>query len=92
VALLTALLYSRSGPLSLLYTNAPSRIQKVNRLGHVDVKFEDVLRNCEDVVLDTKEGFALLSCDPGRDSWNTVMVYLLYELRNFMPTDHYRAH
>ena len=73
-----------------MYTNAPSRIQTVNKLGSIDVKFADVLRNCEDAVLDTAEGFALLSCDPGRDSWNTVMVPLLRILQA-SSTDRCRA-
>ncbi|EME85517.1 uncharacterized protein MYCFIDRAFT_130988, partial [Pseudocercospora fijiensis CIRAD86] len=31
------------------------------------------IRNCEDIYLSQTHGYALLSCDPGRDSWNTVM-------------------
>lgn len=40
------------------------------------IKFRDQIRNCEDVVLDEGAGVAILSCDPGRDRWNTVMVKL----------------
>jgi arylesterase/paraoxonase len=38
------------------------------------VKFVNAVRNCEDVVLDEARGVAILSCDAGRDKWNTVMV------------------
>ena len=47
-------------------------MQRLNNLENFDIKFEDQIRNREDAVLDTKAGFALLSCDPGRDYWNTV--------------------
>lgn len=39
-----------------------------------DVKFTDQVRSCEDVVLIEDWGLALLVCDPGRETWNTVMV------------------
>lgn len=35
--------------------------------------FKDELKNCEDVVTIPSQGAAILSCDPGRDMWNTVM-------------------
>jgi hypothetical protein len=38
------------------------------------VKFVNDVRNCEDIVLDEARGAAILSCDAGRDKWNTVMV------------------
>lgn len=38
------------------------------------MKFADKLRNCEDALLDEAMGLAILSCDVGRDKWNTVMV------------------
>ena len=73
-SLLTAFLYSRAGSLYSLYANAPGRLQHINNLKNSDIRFREDVRNCEDVVLDTDQGFALLSCDPGRDTWNTVMV------------------
>lgn len=80
VASFAALLYSRAGVLSLMYTNAPSRLQKINNLKSIDVRFTDILRYCEDAVLDTDAGFALLSCDAGRGEWNTVMACALCNL------------
>jgi hypothetical protein len=38
------------------------------------VKFGDRIRNCEDAVLVPSRRVAILACDPGRDTWNTVMV------------------
>lgn len=38
------------------------------------MKFADKLRNCEDALLDEAMGLAILSCDVGRDKWNTIMV------------------
>lgn len=43
-------------------------------LAHGEVKFAGSLKNCEDVIIEPTGGFALLSCSPGRDRWNTVMV------------------
>lgn len=56
------------------YANAPERIQHINNVKNLQIKFADQIRNCEDLALDPHEGFAILSCDPGRDTWNTVMV------------------
>lgn len=39
-----------------------------------EIKFQDRVRNCEDVLIEEGMGVAFLSCDPGRDQWNTVMV------------------
>ena len=72
--LFAVFIYSRARPLYAIYANAPSRFQRVNNLQQRNIKFADGVRNCEDVLLDATEGFALLSCDPGRDTWNTVMV------------------
>lgn len=57
-----------------MYTNAPNRLERVNAFNSFNIQYVDYVRNCEDAVLDADAGFALLSCDPGRDSWNTVMV------------------
>jgi hypothetical protein len=56
------------------------------------IKFPDVLRNCEDVLLDEELGIAYLSCDPGRDWWNAVMVrYKLSIDRGMRLNSPYRA-
>jgi arylesterase/paraoxonase len=53
------------------------------------IKFEKEVRNCEDIILDEARGAAILSCDAGRDRWNTVMVCgiaLLLPSYNFLCT------
>lgn len=55
------------------YLNAPARLPKVNNVGDFQVAFQDIIRNCEDAYLNQNGGWALLSCDPGRDEWNAVM-------------------
>ena len=67
-------LYDRYLTLSALLSNGPGRIQSVNNFQDYEIKFKDRLRNCEDVLVDENIGIAFLSCDPGRDRWNTVMV------------------
>lgn len=71
---LSAFVYSRASLLRVFYSNAPGRLTHINNVKNLQVKFADQIRNCEDCAIDTHEGFALLSCDPGRDLWNTVMV------------------
>lgn len=46
---------------------------EIKTLGDYTVKFSDRLRNCEDALLVEEDRVAILSCDPGRDYWNTVM-------------------
>lgn len=41
--------------------------------GRHAVLFADRIRNCEDGFVVPELGVAFLSCDPGRDGWNTVM-------------------
>jgi arylesterase/paraoxonase len=60
--------------LTTFYANSPQRLVKVHTAKSHDVKFEDRLRSCEDVLLLEEEGIALLACDAGREKWNTVMV------------------
>lgn len=74
VALLAAFIYARWSILPFFFVNAPARLSSVNAIGDYEVRFKDVVRNCEDIYLNENEGWALLSCDPGRDKWNTVMV------------------
>lgn len=67
-------LVDRIYPLILIYKNTGDRLLNVSVFSDYKIKFEDRVRNCEDVHLDEELGIAYLSCDPGRDRWNTVMV------------------
>ncbi|KAK4555862.1 hypothetical protein LTR86_007082 [Recurvomyces mirabilis] len=71
--LLGTFLYSNRGSLMTLYANRPGSLKEYNILPSAGVEFEDIVRSCEDVYMNTNEGWAILSCDPGRASWNTVM-------------------
>ena len=73
LTLLGLYLASRARSISLLYNNHPDRLVEVNRLPHYAIKYADRIRNCEDAVMVPEDGLAILSCDPGRDRWNTVM-------------------
>ncbi|KPM45163.1 hypothetical protein AK830_g1412 [Neonectria ditissima] len=73
LALLGPLLWPRIRVLSIFYKNAPERLQRMNALESLELKFEDRIRNCEDALLLEDKGLAILSCDPGREIWNTVM-------------------
>ncbi|ROW15074.1 hypothetical protein VPNG_03477 [Cytospora leucostoma] len=73
LAALTTFLAARVQVLSLAYFNAPARMPKHTNFTSYGVKFADQVRSCEDVVLIEDRGLALLVCDPGRETWNTVM-------------------
>lgn len=73
-AAVSAFIYSRASMLHIFYANHPSRLPRINNVKNLQVKFADQIRYCEDMAIDTFEGRAILSCDPGRDRWNTVMV------------------
>ncbi|KAJ4357319.1 uncharacterized protein N0V89_001894 [Didymosphaeria variabile] len=61
--------------LSEIVANRPGSYTPIDTFKGHDIKFRDVrgFRNCEDVLLDEGLGLAILSCDEGRDKWNTVM-------------------
>ncbi|KAI7913089.1 hypothetical protein M0657_008426 [Pyricularia oryzae] len=70
--------------LSRIYANRPHKLPPVNASfvatteaggsgGRHAVLFADRIRNCEDGFVVPELGVAFLSCDPGRDGWNTVM-------------------
>jgi arylesterase / paraoxonase len=61
----------------ILIKNQPGWLPTIATFSEYKVKLEEVVRNCEDVVLDESHSVAILSCDPGRDKWNTVMVQSL---------------
>lgn len=67
-------MYERINLIQTFYQNAPSRITKVNNIGKYEIKFEDRIRSCEDVLLIEEYHLAVLACDPGRERHNTVMV------------------
>jgi arylesterase / paraoxonase len=72
--LATPYLYGRFQLLSLFYKNAPNRLPRIEAFKSHEIKFADRAKNCEDALLVESKGLAILSCDLGRDTWNTVMV------------------
>ncbi|KAF2141935.1 uncharacterized protein K452DRAFT_227235, partial [Aplosporella prunicola CBS 121167] len=54
-------------------TQAPDVLRNTTTFKSHEVRYPELLTNCEDVVMIEEEGVALLSCDVGRDGWNTVM-------------------
>ncbi|KAF5553802.1 serum paraoxonase lactonase 3 [Fusarium mexicanum] len=73
VGLIASFVYERINLIQTFYQNTPSRITKVNNIGKYEVKFEDQIRSCEDVLLIEEYHLAVLACDPGRERHNTVM-------------------
>ncbi|KAF5251881.1 hypothetical protein FANTH_3063 [Fusarium anthophilum] len=73
IGLIASFVYERINLIQTFYQNTPSRITKVNNIGKYEVKFEDQIRSCEDVLLIEEYHLALLACDPGRERHNTVM-------------------
>ncbi|KAL7624460.1 hypothetical protein AAE478_006025 [Parahypoxylon ruwenzoriense] len=73
LAPLAAFLAGRVRVLSLAYFNAPTRMPSYANFTSYEIKFADRIRNCEDALLVEARGLALLACDPGRETWNTVM-------------------
>ncbi|EGU85415.1 hypothetical protein FOXB_04126 [Fusarium oxysporum f. sp. conglutinans Fo5176] len=73
IGLIASFVYERINLIQTFYQNAPSRITKVNNIGKYEVKFQDQIRSCEDVLLIEKYHLAILACDPGRERHNTVM-------------------
>lgn len=59
--------------LTLLFSNHPNNLPELNKFSTSSVKFQNKLRNCEDGIIIDEDALAILSCDPGRDLWNTVM-------------------
>ncbi|CAO2657305.1 Nn.00g034310.m01.CDS01 [Neocucurbitaria sp. VM-36] len=73
LAIIAPYLYDRYTALSAIAANRPGKLQKIYNIKGHEVKFQDQIRNCEDVLVEEGMGIAFLSCDPGRDRWNTVM-------------------
>jgi arylesterase/paraoxonase len=59
--------------LSEIVANRPGHYTPIDTFKSYEIKFQDEIKNCEDLLLDEDSGMAILSCDPGRDRWNTVM-------------------
>ncbi|KAL1645208.1 hypothetical protein SLS58_003915 [Diplodia intermedia] len=72
VALLWPELSWRIGTLQLVTADVAT-LQNVTTFKEQQIKHQDILKNCEDVVVLEDQGVAILSCDPQRDAWNTVM-------------------
>ncbi|PSK60627.1 Guanine nucleotide-exchange factor SEC12 [Elsinoe australis] len=74
VAVISPKLYTQGRLLwSLESSNVPAALQRRQAPYVFNWKLSDKVRNCEDLVLDKASGYAILSCDPTRDIWNTVM-------------------
>lgn len=71
--------------LAILLRNSPAKLPELNTFDNFSVKFSDRIRNCEDALLVEEQGLAILSCDPGRDLWNTVMGTFV-ENRSMIPS------
>ncbi|KAF2176220.1 putative paraoxonase [Zopfia rhizophila CBS 207.26] len=67
LALIGPYLYDRYLGISSVLSDRPGKLKSIHNIKQHEVKVQDRIRNCEDV------GLAILSCDPGRDRWNTVM-------------------
>ncbi|KAH4234913.1 hypothetical protein HBI06_058030 [Parastagonospora nodorum] len=65
--------YDRYLAFSNIVANGPGKLEPVYAFSSHELKFTDKLKNCEDLILHEELGIAFLSCDPGRDRWNTVM-------------------
>ena len=51
----------------------PKDFTPINTFKSHEIQFKNRIRNCEDILLDENLALAVLSCDAGRDQWNTVM-------------------
>ncbi|KAI0895702.1 hypothetical protein F4806DRAFT_467662 [Annulohypoxylon nitens] len=76
LAALVPFLYDSYMRLSVIFNNAPGKLVHINNLKY-EIKFEDSVRDCEDALLIESKGLAIFSCDPGRESYNTVMGIFL---------------
>lgn len=75
-------LFDRYTAFSPMAASRPGRFQNLQAFTSYEVKYQHSLRNCEDVILEETLGIAFLSCDPGRDRWNTVMVNSRFEIEH----------
>ncbi|KAI2628073.1 hypothetical protein GGS26DRAFT_132416 [Hypomontagnella submonticulosa] len=83
LAALSPSLYDCFQRVSIIYQNAPERLLNIDNLKSYEIKFADKIRSCEDVLLVESKGLAIVACDPGRESRNTVMgVFLPGDIPN----------
>ncbi|KAK1989985.1 putative paraoxonase [Colletotrichum falcatum] len=73
LAALYPYIFTRLRALSFLWVNSPGKLREFKAFSTYELKFRRELRNCEDALVVEEDGVAILSCDPGRDLWNTVM-------------------
>ncbi|KAJ0417938.1 hypothetical protein BJY00DRAFT_288683 [Aspergillus carlsbadensis] len=66
-------LQGRKHAVSLLINNKPENLPEINKFSSSSYKLINKVRNCEDGIIIEEDAFAILSCDAGRDLWNTVM-------------------
>ncbi|KAJ4383968.1 hypothetical protein N0V86_000812 [Didymella sp. IMI 355093] len=73
LAVVAPWLYDRYTAFAPMAASRPGILQNLQTYTSHEVKYQDRLRNCEDIIMERTLGIAFLSCDPGRDRWNTVM-------------------
>lgn len=87
-------IFARLQALSLFFANRPGRITEIRTWTDHSVKFRDRIRNCEDGLIVEEDGIAILSCDAGRDLYNTVMGTFATDFSSIPPGEllMYRYH
>jgi arylesterase/paraoxonase len=65
----------------MLVANTASKLPKMSAWKSYKILFADTIRNCEDSLMDEELGIAYLSCDPGRDRFNTVQVSFVFDFQ-----------
>ncbi|KAF1958887.1 calcium-dependent phosphotriesterase [Byssothecium circinans] len=73
LAIVVPFFYDRYLTISHVLSHRAGKLQEVYNIKSHEILFRDRVRNCEDVLMEENLGIAILSCDPGRDRWNTVM-------------------
>ena len=74
LAAITPHLFSRVSLFVSMHKNRPSALQRRQLPYKWEVKLADKVKNCEHFVLDEDSGYAILSCDFSRNTWNAAMV------------------
>lgn len=74
IAVLGGIVYQRISGDAANVKALPSSWHPFTTNGNAEIIHKHRLKYCEDVLFDHKQELAILSCDPGRAEWNTVMV------------------